>query len=367
MRAWIMATGRNTGELKRLCLRGALRAGLAAALLGAAFLPLPAIAQQLGEESPSAVILMYHRFGEDDLPNSSIQLEQFEAHLEELKSGGYTVLPLTRIVTALRNRQPLPERTVAITIDDAYRSVYEEAWPRLKAAGYPFTLFVSTDVIDGGGADYMRWTEIRELARGGVAIGNQTASHPHLPEITLDKAKDEIRYASSRIEKEIGQRPAFFAYPYGEYSLALRDAVAEAGFAAGFGQHSGVAHDRADLMQLPRFPLNENYGGIDRFRLIASALPLPVEDLTPADPVLTGANPPAVGFTVPSGVGDIGNLDCFASRQGRANIERLPPGRIEIRLTSAFPAGRSRINCTMPAPDGRWRWFGLQYYVPADR
>lgn len=347
------------------------RPALMAAVLGACALEAglqsrPAAAQR-AEEAASAVILMYHRFGEEDVPSASIRLDQFEAHLEELKSGGYSVLPLARIVTALRNRQPLPERAVAITIDDAYRSVYEEAWPRLKAAGLPFTIFVSSDLLDARGADYMGWSELRELARGGATIGSQTASHPHLPDLPIDKARDDILYSVSRIEKEIGQKPAFFAYPYGEYSLAIRDAVAEAGFVAAFGQNSGVAHDRGDPYQMPRFPLNENYGGIDRFRLIASALPLPVEDMTPADPVLTGANPPAVGFTVLPGIGDIANLDCFASRQGRTNIERLPGGRIEIRLTEAFPAGRSRINCTMPAPDSRWRWFGLQFYVPAAR
>jgi peptidoglycan/xylan/chitin deacetylase (PgdA/CDA1 family) len=315
-------------------------------------------------ETASAVVLMYHRFGEEDLPTTSIRIDQFEAHLAELKSGDYQVLPLPRIVTALRDRKPLPDRAVAITIDDAYRSVYLEAWPRLRAAGLPFTLFVSTDVIQHGGGDYMSWDEIRELARNGVEIGNQTASHPHLPTLPLDKARDEIRAANARIEAEIGQKPTLLAYPYGEYSAAIREMVANEGFHAAFGQHSGVAYSQMDRHQLPRFPLNENYGGLDRFRLVANALPLPVTDLTPNDPVLTGRNPPAIGFTVMSGIGDTAQLDCFASRQGRTHIERLPAGRIEIRLAEPLPAGRSRLNCTMPGPDSRWRWFGLQFYVP---
>lgn len=319
--------------------------------------------RQAGIEGASAVVLMYHRFGEEDLPSTSIRIDQFEAHLAELKSGGYQVLPLSRIVAALRDRKPLPDRAVAITIDDAYRSVYLEAWPRLRAAGLPFTLFVSTDVIQRGG-DYMSWDEIRELARGGVEIGNQTASHPHLPTLPLDKARDDIRAASARIEEETGKKPAFLAYPYGEYSTAIRDIVAAEGFQAAFGQHSGVAHSQMDRYQLPRFPLNENYGGLDRFRLVANALPLPVSDLTPNDPVLTGRNPPAIGFTVLPGIGDTAQLDCFASRQGRTHMERLPSGRIEIRLADPLPAGRSRINCTMLGPEARWRWFGLQFYVP---
>lgn len=337
--------------------------GAALALLAATVPTATAQDNQAAAESASAVVLMYHRFGEEDLPSTSIRIDQFEAHLAELKSGGYRVLPLSRIVAALRDRKPLPDRTIAITIDDAYRSVYLEAWPRLRAAGLPFSLFVSTDVIQRGG-DYMSWDEIRELARGGVEIGNQTASHPHLPTLPLDRVRDEFRAANARIEAEIGQKPTLLAYPYGEYSAAIRDIAAAEGFLAAFGQHSGVAHSQMDRYQLPRFPLNENYGGLDRFRLVANALPLPVSELTPNDPVLTGRNPPAIGFTVLPGNGDPAQLDCFASRQGRTHIERLPAGRIEIRLSAPLPAGRSRLNCTMPGPESRWRWFGLQFYVP---
>ena len=75
-----------------------------------------------------AVILMYHRFGEDRLPSTNIRLDQFDAHLEKLSSGNYSVWPLAKIVDHLQKDMPLPDRTVAITIDDAYLSVFTEAW-----------------------------------------------------------------------------------------------------------------------------------------------------------------------------------------------------------------------------------------------
>ena len=85
----------------------------------------------------SAVILMYHRFGEDKYPSTNIRLDQFDAHLEKLASGDYTVLPLDKIIRHMQNGIDLPDRTVAITIDDAYLSVFTEAWPRLEAKGFP--------------------------------------------------------------------------------------------------------------------------------------------------------------------------------------------------------------------------------------
>src|SRR3546814_15012331 len=115
---------------------------------------------------------MYHRFGEDDLPSTSIRLSQIEAHLAELTSGRYRVMALPEIVARLRAGQPLPQRAVAITIADAALSVYREAWPRLKAAGLPFTLFVSTEPPDRGFSHSMSWpqeSDTRRVGKKGVS------------------------------------------------------------------------------------------------------------------------------------------------------------------------------------------------------
>ena len=113
-----------------------LRVGIVA-LVTALALPFGAAAVKA---SDWAVIFMYHRFGESEFPTSNIRIDQFEGHLKELATGGYTVLPVPEILESLRTGASLPDRTVGITIDDAYKSVYVEAWPRLKAAGLPFRL-----------------------------------------------------------------------------------------------------------------------------------------------------------------------------------------------------------------------------------
>ncbi|MBL8703739.1 MAG: chitin deacetylase, partial [Rhodospirillales bacterium] len=79
----------------------------------------------------SAVILAYPRLG-PGRPISTVTLEQFEAHLSELKSGPYTVMKLADIVEALRQGAELPDRAVALTFDSGLRSVYRDAWPRLR-------------------------------------------------------------------------------------------------------------------------------------------------------------------------------------------------------------------------------------------
>lgn len=333
------------------------------ALLGA-FIVFAAALPAVG--GTSAVVLMYHRFGESHFPSTSITLEQFDSHIAELRSGGYSVLPVPEIVAALREGRDLPDRSVGITIDDAYLSVYTEAWPRLRKAGFPFTLFVATDDVDHAdgsrSSGYMAWDQLRDLARAGVAIGSQTATHPHMPTNTEDENRAELDRSNDRFVAELGARPALFAYPYGEASLAVAGVVAEKGFSAAFGQHSGVAGSARELYYLPRFALNENYGDIERFRLIVNTLPLPVSDVTPADPMIRANNPPAIGFTVAGDVGDLSRLTCFVSPD-MATIERLGDARIEVRITHHLPKGRTRLNCTMPAADGRWRWYGRQFVV----
>src|SRR5438105_4109624 len=90
-------------------------------LIAAALLAVPA----QGFADDSAVVFIYHRFGEDAYASTSIKAEQFAAQVEELATGGYTVLPLEEIVARLRSTAGVPDRTVGLSMDDAYRSAYD--------------------------------------------------------------------------------------------------------------------------------------------------------------------------------------------------------------------------------------------------
>ena len=143
----------------------------------------------------SAAVLMYHRFGEDRYPETNIKLVQFEAQLEVLKKEGFAVVPLATMLAALKAGESLPPKSVVITIDDTYRSIYEIAYPKLRQYGFPFTVFVATDPVDGGLPAFMTWEQKREMASGGAAFANHGASH--LSMITKLKGEsDEARIAA---------------------------------------------------------------------------------------------------------------------------------------------------------------------------
>ncbi len=310
-------------------------------------------------DATSSVVFMYHRFGEDEYPSTNIKIDQFKAHVAELTNGSYTVLGVPQIVSALEKGEGLPDRTVGITIDDAYRSVYEIAWPIFRENNMPFTVFVSTEQLDDGFSNYMTWDMVREMAKAGVTIGGHSQHHSHLPDLEIEAVKAELSHSADRFKQELGYVPDIFAYPYGEASDAVIAAVKEAGYKAAFGQQSGAMSVDSDFMYLPRFALNEHYGAMDRFTLAANSLPLAVTDVTPANYTLT-RNPPAFGFTLKEAAP---NVACYPS-DGKATMTRLGDERVEIRLDGPVASGRWRINCTSMGPNSRWQWFGMLYTVP---
>ncbi len=327
----------------------------------------PAAASALADfDDKSAVIFTYFAFDDATNPNGSIQFEQFQEQVQELVEDGYVVKSLPEIVQTFTAGGTLPPKTVALTFDGADSSIYQKALPLLEESRLPYTLFLPTDRVNEGAPRYMSWNNLRALQKTGLAsFGLQPAGYLSLIGKQPEEIHRQINNARAVFRKELSLTPTLFAYPFGEYSSAYRKIVQETGFTAAFGQQSGVAYAGGDLFALPRFSLTERFGDIDRFRMTATALPLPVTDIQPEDPYLSALSP-AIGFTLPEdGAANFSALSCFASGRQTLDVQALDRRRVELRLGEGFTTNRPRINCTMPAPtngaDGpaRWRWFGM--------
>jgi peptidoglycan/xylan/chitin deacetylase (PgdA/CDA1 family) len=318
----------------------------------------PALAlAQASPAVPSAVVLMYHRFGEGRFPSTNIGLDQLKAHIAYLQAERFNVVPLAEVVAALDRRAPLPPRTVAITVDDAYASVVAHAWPLFKRAGFPFTVFVATAAVDQGQAGIMSWAQVRALAADGVTIGGHSHAHPHYPALSAEAVRADLAAMNARFMAELGAVPTVFAYPYGEAGRADMALVRDAGFAAAFGQNSGPVYPEAERFLLPRFALNEAYGAMDRFALVVHSRPLRAVDLVPADPVLR-ANPPALSFRVLDAP-PLAGLSCFGPRGERLAVS-VAAATVRVAPAAPFPTGRARVNCTLKA-GAAWYWFGQEF------
>ena len=308
----------------------------------------------------SVAVFVYHRFGENNYPSTNIKISQFKKHLEELTKNNYNVVSTEEIVDALINNKDLPEKTVALTIDDAFFSIYKRAWPLLKEKKLPFTIFVSTGPLRSNSKNYMNWEQIKEMVNHGVTIGHHTKNHLHLVTEEKEKIISEIEEANNDFLKNLGYVPDIFAYPYGEYSSEIKQ-ITKNYFKAAFGQQSGGIYNGIDIFELPRYSLNEQYGDLKRFRFAANSYGLKIKNILPENKVITDANPPLLGFTL---LDDLkGSLKCYPSHNIKADLIKLGNKRIEVRFNKAFPKGRTRINCTIN-DNTKWRWSGFQFLNP---
>ena len=322
-----------------------------------------------------AVVFMYHRFGEDQYPSTSIRVDQFRQQMEYLRDGGFTVIPLEELVAFLSGRnQALPAKAVVITVDDAYRSIYEVAYPLLAEYGFPFTVFVSTDPVDSKLPNYLNWDQIREMASNGVTFANHGAGHIYMVKRKPDESETtwqqrigaDIDKGWRRLTEELSGAdkpfPGVFAYPYGEYDTGTAQQLTERGYIA-FGQQSGAIGKLSDRRILPRFPMAEAFAGMDGFRTKALSLPMPVTEVVPWDPV-TDDPLPEITITLAESPARLGQLACFVGGQGKVEVSWIEGNkRFAVRPIKALAKGRQRINCTAPRNDGRYYWFSHQWIV----
>jgi len=334
-------------------------------IFGFLFIPFTYTSAQESSEGTSAVFLTYHRFGEENLPSTNVKISQFKEQVKALLEGGHSFPDLTSTISNLKNKALQTPKSVILTVDDGYKSILTDAWPILKENGIPLTIFISTDPIDSGQSNYLSWNDIRQLVREGVKIAHHGANHGHGPQGSLEDFKEDIEKASKRFKEELGIIPDIFAFPYGEYTPELQRALKELGFKAAFGQFSGAAGPSNDPFALPRYAINEKYSNISRFKLLINSISLPVANVVPENPILEQENnPPSFGFSLTEKISNLNKIACYPSHLGKAaDIHFIGSSRIEVRFKKPFPIGRSRINCTLPGPNGRWYWFGRPFIV----
>lgn len=315
----------------------------------------------------SAVILQYHHVSDSTPAITSVTPENFKRHIDYLSENKFNVLPLSEVVEALQKNQPLPEKTVVITFDDAYLNIYENAFPLLKEKGWPFTLFVATDPVDKKYNRFLSWEQIREMARHGATIANHTIKHDHsverLPDETeqqwIVRFKNDLETTERRIKDKTSQSVKLFAWTFGETAPQLRQQLADMGY-IGFGQQSGAAGNLSDFTRLPRYPMAGNYGGSD-FAVKVNSLALPVKSQSPDSSIIDRNNlMPELVVELAEGEYQKKQLKCYASGQGEIEIQWLNKEmtQFKTRVKSPLPVGRSRYNCTAPSNSGRqYYWY----------
>mgnify|MGYP001156992909 FL=1 len=308
--------------------------------------------------------LMYHRFDENKYPSTNIRTEIFLKHIEEINKVNSKFINFQEFEQILENN--IDRNYILLTIDDAFSSFYENAWPILKNKKIPFILFVSTQEI--GKYGYMNWEQIKEIEKSNlVTIGNHSHSHEYLIDWDDGQIYSDIETSIKIFKENLGYSPEIFSYPFGEYSTNLKKITSNLNFKYAFGQHSGVIDITKDLLELPRFPINEKYGEIERFKSIINTLPFPYQSISPENRYLKNdENPPEVRIKFYEDLIDIKNITCYSNEGNkwrRSEIKFLNKSEILVLINEKFITERGRINCSLLGNNGKWRWLGIQYVI----
>lgn len=201
----------------------------------------PLIQKNLGGVCSNGVqqvpILCYHRFGNGCSSPLCVPTDIFERQMKYLKDNGYHVIHPKQLLAFLHLREPLPKKSVMITIDDGYRSAYEYAYPILKKYGYPATLFIYTHYV-GLSKQAITWEQLRELKSDGFTIGSHTIEHSDLSKQDEDESKEaylkrlrrEIEKSKQIIDRKLNQDTFFFAYPFGRTNYSAMLMTQKAGY-----------------------------------------------------------------------------------------------------------------------------------------
>lgn len=178
-------------------------------------------------------ILTYHSIDDSGSP-ISVSRAAFERHVAWMESDAVRVVPLSEI-----HRVPEGEDTVAVTFDDGFSNFADLAWPMLRDAGIPATVFVVTEQVAkdnrwGGRQEpgipdlpLMDWDTIGRVGDEGAEIGAHSATHASLPTCDDVRLVSEVEGCQDALERRLGQRPTSYCYPYGDVDDRVAGAVRE--------------------------------------------------------------------------------------------------------------------------------------------
>ncbi|MBJ7538940.1 polysaccharide deacetylase family protein [Marinomonas transparens] len=309
-------------------------------------------------------VLQYHHVNSSTPSSTSVTPEQFTEHMDYLKEANFKVVDLASALADLKANKALPDKAVAITFDDAWRSIYQAGFPILKERNFPFTVFINTEPVERHMRKHLTWEQMKEMQLSGGVFANHTVRHPYMlrkikgetDEAWLSRMSNELDEVEALLLKNLDSSPKMLAYPFGESNDTIRELVKEKGMMA-FGQQSGVVNAGSNFENLPRFPASGAYSKLSTLKTKLNSKPMPLlYEMTGGD--FATDEPVAITLTFKQGKYRLKDLTCYVSGQGKATLEWISEKEVTATAKKPFGVGRGRINCTMPDYSGKhYYWY----------
>jgi peptidoglycan/xylan/chitin deacetylase (PgdA/CDA1 family) len=211
-------------------------------------------------------ILMYHRINvvSSTTPATSRRLTVhpavFARQMRWLKRHGYHAITQRRLFDALMCGRPLPRRPILITFDDGYRDNYVNASPVIARLDMRATAYVISGRISNGDRSFLTWPQLRRLERRGVEIGSHTVSHRSLTSLSTTQARAELVRSRRVLERRLGHRVPWLAYPFGAYNGRIESLARRAGYLLAVTTVHGTRHSARRPFALPRLRVLDSTG-----------------------------------------------------------------------------------------------------------
>lgn len=322
-----------------------------------------------GQSNFDIPVLAYHRFGDNRYRSTNTSLEVFEQHLSYLKDNQYTVLTFGGAMERWKNNTAFPAKTVVITIDDGYSSFYENGWPLLKKYGFAATIFIQTDLV--GHKDFISWAQFAELQKAGIEIQNHSDMHDFFVNYSdaerVAKFREDLIKSTALIEQNLGKKPEYYVYPYGEWTKDMVQVLKENGYSAALVQNSGLFCETSDPFEIPRFPLGGYFGTFEELKRKIGLKALRIVKTIPDSPFLS-ENPPEIRVEVMPGKVNLKKAQFFVAGTKCENIkiidDPINPAVI-LKSSRKLTARRTLYTITAPSIDGKtWHWYSYQWIRP---
>ena len=215
------------------------------------------------EDGARVTVLGYHDFSKTrEATEMIIPTEKFRKQMLAIRELGLNVISLDDFVSWKRGEKKIHDKSVLITIDDGWKSVYTDAYPILKELNFPFTLFLYTNYIDGG-SSALTSEMIREMMQHGCSIGSHSVSHPYPSTVKAKRAEGADAFANylrkemgdsrTLLEKQFGSKVSCYAYPGGFVTGEMLPIATEKGYDCLFTVLPGKTNLATSSFTIPRY------------------------------------------------------------------------------------------------------------------
>jgi peptidoglycan/xylan/chitin deacetylase (PgdA/CDA1 family) len=194
-----------------------------------------AAADRVRPHAAGIVILLYHRVGGESSLEIDLDAARFDEQMAAVAAHGVVALG-TALEQLSAADEPAGNAPVVVTFDDGTGDFVDSALPILVRHGVPATLYLATDMVEGGasvpaGARAISWAGLRDAcATGLVDVGSHTHSHRLLDRAPPSVVAEELDRSIGLIGEHVGRVPVDFAYPKAVAGSSEADRLVRARF-----------------------------------------------------------------------------------------------------------------------------------------